>query len=75
MESTGIAIGIGLSSAPMLVASIVMSLAGGTFIYIACTEILVHEFEAPEKRPLKFFFFLLGAALINVLWLLDSHSH
>lgn len=75
MESSGIAIGIGLTSAPVIISSIVMSLAGGTFIYISCTEILVHEFESTEKKHLKFFFFLLGAALINGLWFLDSDSH
>jgi zinc transporter 1/2/3 len=45
IEPIGIGLGIGLSSSPEFVESIVMSLAGGTFVYIACSEILVHEFE------------------------------
>jgi solute carrier family 39 (zinc transporter), member 1/2/3 len=45
IESGGIAIGIGLETAPDLVSSIVLSIAGGTFVYIACSEILVHEFS------------------------------
>jgi hypothetical protein len=44
IESTGIGIGIGIENAPELVSSLVLSVAGGTFIYIACSEILIHEF-------------------------------
>lgn len=68
----GIGIGIGLSSSLGLIESIVMSLAGGTFVYIACSEILVHEFEDKNYRYLKFFFFILGSAGITVLWFLHS---
>jgi solute carrier family 39 (zinc transporter), member 1/2/3 len=74
IEPAGIGIGIGISSAPELVSSIVMSLAGGTFIYIACSEILVHEFGDNKNRYLKFFFFMLGSAAITVLWFLDKHE-
>lgn len=51
-----------------------LSLAGGTFIYIACSEILVHEFEDKTYRYFKFLFFLLGAAVITLLWMLDQHE-
>lgn len=67
----GIGIGLGLTNAPDFVGSIVLSLAGGTFIYIACSEILVHEFENKKYRFYKFLLFILGAATISVLWLLD----
>ena len=67
----GIGIGLGLTNAPDFVSSIVLSLAGGTFIYIACSEILVHEFENKQYRYFKFLLFILGAATISVLWLLD----
>jgi zinc transporter ZupT len=72
IESTGIAIGIGIESAPELVSSLVLSLAGGTFIYIACSEILIHEFASKKNRYLKFFFFLLGCAAITLLWFLPE---
>jgi hypothetical protein len=52
-----------------------MSLAGGTFVYMACSEILVHEFENKKHRYFKFLFFILGAAAITLLWFLDKHSH
>lgn len=72
IESGGIAIGIGLSSMPDLFGSLVLALAGGTFVYIACSEILVHEFGDPEHRFAKFGFFIFGAIVITVLWFLSQ---
>jgi zinc transporter 1/2/3 len=72
IESAGIGIGIGIESAPIMVTSIVMSLAGGTFIYIACSEILIHEFSVSTHRYWKFLFFLIGCASITLLWFLHS---
>lgn len=74
IESTGIAIGIGLKDAPALVNSIMLSLAGGTFIYIACSEILVHEFANNKNRYVKFLFFIIGSTVITLLWLLHAHE-
>ena len=74
IEPAGIGMGIALSNSPDFVGSIVMSLAGGTFVYIACSEILVHEFEDKKNRYLKFLSFMIGAAAITVLWLLHSHE-
>lgn len=74
IESTGIGIGIGINDAPGLVSSIVLSIAGGTFIYIACSEILIHEFSNNKHRYVKFFLFLLGCACITSLWFLHKHE-
>ena len=65
IESTGIGIGIGIKDAVALVSSIVLSLAAGTFIYIACSEILIHEFANNKNRYVKFFFFFIGCAAIH----------
>jgi len=70
-ESTGVAVGLGLSSAPEIVGSLILSVAGGTFIYIACSEIIVEEFEKPENRPGKLALFCLGASTMICLWFLD----
>ncbi len=70
IESAGIGIGIAMNEAPDLFASCIMSIAGGTFIYIACSEILIHEFENKKYRYWKFLFFLFGSAAITVLWFL-----
>ncbi len=72
IESAGIGIGIGIENAPVLVTSIVLSLAGGTFIYIACSEILIHEFADPKHRYWKFLVTMIGAATITLLWLLHE---
>ena len=74
IESTGIGIGIGIEDAPGLVSSIVLSLAGGTFIYIACSEILIHEFANNKNRYVKFLFFIIGCAAITLLWFLHQHE-
>lgn len=67
-ESVGIAIGLGLKEAPGVVDPIILSLAGGTFIYIACTEIIVHEFEKKAYKWVKMLALLVGAAIIICLW-------
>ena len=48
------------------------SLAAGSFVYIACTEVIVEEFSIPGNRWLKLLALLLGAAIITCLWFLDS---
>jgi zinc transporter ZupT len=63
----GVVIGILASSAGELVDVVMSSLAAGTFIYIACTEIIVEEFSVNGYRWMKFFFFLLGACIISSL--------
>lgn len=62
IESTGIGIGMGIKDSPDLISSIVLSLSGGTFIYIACSEILIHEFANNKNRYVKFLFFIIGCA-------------
>ena len=71
----GIGIGLSLEHAPALTSACILSIAGGTFIYISCSEILVHEFSNEKYRFSKFALFVLGAAVITVLWLLDEHEH
>lgn len=42
-------------------------LAAGTFVYIACTEVIVIEFGKPESRYWKLLAFLIGVSIISVL--------
>jgi hypothetical protein len=37
-----------------------MGISVGTFIYVACSDILVEEFENRKNRFLKFFLFIVG---------------
>ena len=68
----GCTIGILLNEAPEIVSIIFTSLAGGTFIYVACSELIVEEFSLPGNRWWKLLAFILGAILIGLLLLLDG---
>lgn len=61
----GIAIGMLASDSSVLTEVILSSLAGGTFLYIACSEVIVEEFSNPKHKYLKMGMFLVGAALIT----------
>lgn len=63
----GVVIGMLCSNAGEEVDVIMSSLAGGTFIYIGCTEIIVHEFSKGGHKWLKMLAYLCGAALITSL--------
>jgi len=47
-------------------------LAAGTFLYISCQEIISEEFGNSKNRYWKFLFYLLGIAMIGMLFLLDT---
>lgn len=64
----GVIIGMLCSNAGELVDVVMSSLAGGTFIYIGCTEIIVAEFASGTGYKIhKFIAYLCGAALITSL--------
>lgn len=63
----GVIIGMLCSNAGETVDVVMSSLAGGTFIYIGCTEIIVHEFSKGGNKLLKIIAYLCGAALITSL--------
>ena len=68
----GVVIGLILSStANEIVQGIFLAISVGTFIYIACTEVLVEEFENPNHKYLKFLMFMLGGIFIGGLSLLE----
>jgi zinc transporter ZupT len=63
----GTVIGILLSGMSDIINIVFMSIAGGSFIYVSCSELIVEEFSLPGNRWLKLLAFLLGAALIGGL--------
>lgn len=67
----GIIFGIILQSTSPMVNVIFSSLAAGTFIYIACSEVVVEEFSLPGDRFKKYFLFILGALIITALWFFE----
>lgn len=48
------------------------SLAGGTFIYIACSEVIVEEFSLSRYRFSKMAFFCFGILIIGSLKFLED---
>ena len=68
----GVALGMALSKAGEIYDIVFSSLAAGTFIYIACTEIIVEEFAVPGYRWLKLVVFLVGALIITLLWFIPG---
>ena len=57
----GVTIGIVLSAtANDIIEGIFLSISTGTFLYVACSEVIVEEFSTPDKRYLKFFLYLMG---------------
>ena len=63
----GIGIGMLVSGKSNLAEIIFNSLTAGTFIYIACSEVIAEEFADPKNKYLKMTFYLFGAVLISVI--------
>lgn len=69
----GIATGLLLKDTNEMVEIVFSSFAGGTFIYIAASEVIVEEFSIPgRKKWLQMIMFLLGATLITCMWFLEG---
>lgn len=64
-------IGVLLSESSDLVEGIFLGLSTGTFLYIACSEVIIEEFALTKYKYTKFFIFLLGGLLVNGLSLIE----
>ena len=68
----GIAFGLILSStASDTVEGIFLAISVGTFIYIACSEVIVEEFEKPDNKYVKFGMFMVGGIFTSLLSLME----
>jgi zinc transporter 1/2/3 len=67
----GIALGMSLQNSDEIVEIIFTCMAAGTFVYIGCSEVVVHEFSLPGQRVIKLCAYLLGASIIILLWLAE----
>lgn len=67
----GVMIGWSINNDDPLMEIIFTSLAAGTFLYIACQEIISEEFGNSQHRYWKLLFFLIGITMICLLFLLD----
>lgn len=68
----GVIVGIAVEGAEEIYSIVFSSLAAGSFIYIACNEIVVEEFAIVGNRGWKLLAFLIGATIITLLWFLDE---
>ena len=64
---SGIIIGILFSSAGYLIEGILLSVSGGTFLYVSASEVIVEEFAITKYKYKKFAFYLLGGILVGIL--------
>ena len=67
----GTAIGMVLQNAGEIYCVIFNCIAAGTFIYIACNEVILEEFTYGKNRGLKLLALLLGSCIITLLWFLE----
>lgn len=68
----GVILGMILSDGSDMTELIFACLAGGSFLYISMSEVIVEEFAISSNRFIKLFFFLLGIACIASLVLLEE---
>ena len=68
----GVTLGIILGKESKLTEIVFSCLAGGTFLYIALSEVIVEEFSISSHRFLKLFFFIVGIAIITSLNFLEG---
>ena len=64
---SGIIIGILFSSAGYLIEGILLSVSGGTFLYVSASEVIVEEFSITKYKFWKYGFYLLGGVLVGIL--------
>ena len=71
---SGILLGLLLQKTDKLMIKVVFnSLAAGTFLYIAASEVIVEEFSMPDRyKWMQYFSFLFGITLITSLLLLEG---
>ena len=63
----GITIGWAVADDSPMTEIVFACLAAGTFVYIACSEVIIEEFSMPNHKALKLVFFLIGITLIASL--------
>ena len=64
---SGIIIGILFSSAGYLIEGILLSVSGGTFLYVSASEVIVEEFAITKYKYKKYAFYILGGILVGIL--------
>ena len=71
----GIIIGMQVADSNKLVDVTFMGISGGTFIYVACSEIVVNEFDKGKHQWIKMLLVFAGGCVISALWFFGGHEH
>ena len=71
MNPFGVGLGWALSGSGELVLGIMMSISGGTFVYIATIEVLIEEFSDKRYRFMKYVVFLLSIGFVCSFYFLE----
>ena len=71
----GVVVGMLAAETNLLIDTIFVCVSGGTFIYVACSEILVAEFDRGQYHCWKMFLVILGGLTITALWFMGGHAH
>lgn len=71
----GIGIGMSIADSNKIVDVVFLGISGGTFIYVACSEIIVNEFAHGKYNWVKSLLVFLGGLIITCLWFFGEHSH
>jgi len=61
-----------LTTGQKLVEAIFLAISTGTFIYVACSEVIVEEFAMSRYKFQKFIVYMIGGVLIGSLSLLEA---
>ena len=67
-----VVLGMVLSGGNAMMEIICSSISAGSFLYIACSEVIVEEFSISRNRCLKLFFFMVGIGIITSLLFLEG---
>ena len=59
------------SDVGFLIKGIMLSISGGTFIYVAASEVIVEEFSLSKKTNIKYLWFLFGGLLTFILTFIE----
>lgn len=71
----GIILGMILQNTSEIVEIVFSCLAAGSFLYIACSEVIVEEFLVPDNKFIKLVFFLIGIAIIASLNVFEAATN
>ncbi len=75
----GVIIGLLIDDSNNKAKAIILSISGGTFLYIAIAEVVAEEFTKPQGRIYRFIAFLIGCGIMILAWFVErwagGHHH